>query len=482
MFVWSAAVISLVPTSQSSRARLTRRDLLRMSAAGAVGVSLPQLLAVEAVGAAEHHATAKHCIYVFLCGGPSQLDMWDPKPDAPGEIRGPFQPLSTNVPGIQLTELLPRTATHADKLAILRSLTHDSSDHATSIMYTLLATGSPPSRETFPPTRRDHPAIGAGLHHVLGAPADLPAWVVLPRYFTTGSRLFKGQTAGFLGPHYDAFALDEPKHDSLADKNLAVRSLEPLEGLAQQRFRERMDLVDDLGQIAHDGLNGPQFDRHDEYRNKAFSLVFNPQTSRAFDLEQEPATLRDRYGRNEYGQSFLLARRLTEAGVRMVNVFWTYYGDDGCQFNLWDNHGIDGPVCGGYSRGVDMIKAPYCCPAFDLAYSALLEDLDERGLLDETLVVVIGEFGRTPTINKNAGRDHWPHCYSAVLAGGGVQGGQVYGASDRHAAYVRNSPVTPDDFGATIYYAFGIDPETRVYDQTGRPVAISAGEPVTAVF
>ena len=449
-----------------------------MGAASAAGLSLPQLLQAEAGSATIGKATAKNCIYIFLCGGPSQLDMWDPKPEAPSGIRGPFKPLATNVPGIHFTELLPRTAQHADKLAILRSLTHNSADHSQGIMKTLLATENPGSRQAFPPTRHDPPALGAGLHHLLGAPGKLPAWVVLPRFFTTGARLFKGQTAGFLGPRYDAFALDEPGKDSLADKNFKVSALELMEGLTPERIRQRMELLAN----ANVGSANGELGQVEEYRQIAFSLLSNAETQRAFDLEQEPAKLRDRYGRNEYGQSFLLARRLTEAGVRMVNVFWTYYGEDGCQFNLWDNHGIDGPVCGGYSRGVEMIKAPYCCPAFDLAFTALLEDLTDRGLLEETLVVVIGEFGRTPEINKLAGRDHWPHCYSAVLAGGGVQGGQTYGESDRHAAYVKDLPVSPDDFGATIYHAFGIRPETRVYDQSGRPVAISHGKPVTAVF
>ena len=166
----------------------------------------------------------------------------------------------------------------------------------------------------------------------------------------------------------------------------------------------------------------------------------------------------------------------------MVNVFWTFYGEDGCQFNLWDNHGSDKPVCGGFNKGIDMLTAPYCCPAFDRAFSALLEDLSQRGLLDETLVVVAGEFGRTPKMNKNAGRDHWSSCYSTVLAGGGVQGGQIYGSSDSQAAYVRDSPVRPEDLGATVLHAFGISPETPIYDATRRPVRASKGQPVTELF
>ena len=451
-------------------------------------LSLPKLLSAEAAASTGSAAglgdtaTARNCIYIFLCGGPSQLDMWDPKPDAPREIRGPFKPLPTNVPGIHFTDLLPRTARHADKLAIIRSMQHDNSSHEVGILYTLLATGNPPTKQTFPPSRQDHPAIGAALHHLLGAPGELPAWVILPRVFTTGSNFYKGQSAGFLGPAYDPFTLDEPKSESLDTTDLDVRALAPVEGLDAERLRTRKDLLSRLDILADAGLTGPQFDRQKEYRDKAFAMLSSDRAKRAFDLGREPVALRDRYGRNEYGQSFLLARRLVESGVRMVNVFWTYYGPNGCQFNLWDNHGIDGPVCGGYSRGVDMIQAPYCCPAFDQAYTALLEDLVTRGLLDETLVVVIGEFGRTPKINKNAGRDHWPNCYSTVLAGGGVRGGQVYGASDRHAAYVKDSPVTPDDFGATIFHAFGVPPETLVYDHLDRPLPVSRGKPVTAIF
>jgi hypothetical protein len=213
-------------------------------------------------------------------------------------------------------------------------------------------------------------------------------------------------------------------------------------------------------------------------------MLSGPACRRAFDLAGEPARVRDRYGRNEYGQSFLLARRLVESGVRMVNVFWTYFDKQGCQFNLWDNHGVKTDVCGvgGARTGEEMIRHPYCTPSFDQAFSALLEDLDERGLLDETLVAVAGEFGRTPKINAMAGRDHWPFCYSQLLAGGGVRGGQVYGASDRTAAYVKDRPVTPDDFAATILHAFGVDPGALIEDSFGRPFRLSEGTPLASLF
>ncbi len=473
----------LLPSRRPVAPSLKRRELLQIGAAGALGLSLPKLIqAEETAGHATATATARNCIYIFLCGGPSQLDMWDPKPDAPTGIRSPFQPLQTNVEGIHFTELLPRTSRHADKLAIIRSMRHDNSAPDVGIAYTLLATASPPSKKTYPPTREDHPAIGGALDYLLGTPSELPSWVILPRVFTTGSNYYKGQTAGFLGPAHDPFALTEPKVDSLADRDFRIGSLSPPEDVNPERQNARRELLERIDGLTIPGVESPGIDRVEQYRKQALSMVSTDRGKRAFNLEAEPAGLRDRYGRNEYGQSFLLSRRLIESGVRMVNVFWTYYGKDGCQFNLWDNHGIDGPVCGGYRTGFDMIRAPYCCPSFDQAFSALIEDLDLRGLLRETLVVVVGEFGRTPKINKTAGRDHWPHCYSAVLAGGGVQGGQVYGSSDSHAAYVREAPVSPDDFGATIFHAFGVPPETLVYDALNRPLPVSRGKPVTAIF
>lgn len=443
-------------------------------------MSLPQVL--SSAEANSFDGSAKRCIYIFLCGGPSQLDMWDPKPDAPSGIRSAFNPIPTNAPGIQLTELLPQTAKHADKFSIIRSMHHDNPNHDIGIIYTLLATANPPNKKSSPPERSDPPGIGGALSSLMGAPGELPAWVTLPRHFTTGARFFKGQTAGFLGPKHDSFTPNEPKKDSLGDKEFEVSSLEPAEGLDIDRLRSRQELLGRIDALGEKISDLPSIAQADQYHAKAFEMLATNRTREAFDLRQENEKLRDRYGRNEYGQSFLMARRLVESGVRMVNVFWTFYGEDGCQFNLWDNHGSDKEVCGGYNRGIDMITAPYCTPAFDKAYSALLEDLHQRGLLDDTLVVVVGEFGRTPKINGRAGRDHWPHCYSSVLAGGGIRGGEIYGKSDSHAAYVDEKGVTPDDFGATVFHAFGIPPETPIYDQQNRPIPVSRGRPVRELF
>jgi hypothetical protein len=473
-------MFSLFPTT-SHRSRLNRRDAIKAATLGSIYAPLPLIQAAGASPQQTHSATAKRCIYIFLCGGPSQLDMWDLKPDAPDSIRGPFHPISTNVPGLQLSDLLPLTAQRADKLAIIRSMMHTSTSHDVGIKYTLLADSTTPG-PAYPPKRSDHPGMGALLRSLLGDTGRLPAWVTLPRPFTTGTRYYRGQTGGFLGSAYDPFLLNEEKKDSLADKTFQIDALDTPEAVDGTRFTDRRDLLKSIDGHADALIASAQSDQVRRQYEKAFNLVASQDVRGAFDLEREPDALRDRYGRNEYGQSFLLARRLVESGSQYVNVFWTYYGQDGCQFNLWDNHGSDKEVCGGHNRGVDMIRGEYCCPSFDRAYSALLDDLTDRGLLDDTLVVVTGEFGRTPKINKNAGRDHWCACYSSVLAGGGIRGGSIFGASDAHAAYVKDSPVRPEDFGATILHAFGFPPEAEVMHPTGRPVRSSSGHAVTELF
>lgn len=464
---------------------ISRRSLLRLGAGG-LG-TLGALRAFDVHGAMvppprpQARASAQRCIYIFLCGGPSQLDLWDPKPDAPDTIRGPFRPIDTSVPGIRFTELIPRVAAHADKLAVVRSMHHGSTDHNLGIAHTLLGRPAASPRDVFV-ARGDHPALGAILHKLRGECGVLPPWVILPRPFTTLSPPHKGQSAGFLGAAYDPVVLNEPKIDSLAPKELRLDALDWPEGVDADRLGARRRLLD--GSESDAAIVEERHARWQTDAAKALDMISGPTCRRAFDLSQEPDRVRDRYGRNEYGQSFLLARRLVEAGIRMVNVFWTYFDKAGCQFNLWDNHGVMTDVCGvgGVRTGRQMITHEYCTPSFDRSFSALLEDLDQRGLLDDTLVVVAGDFGRTPKINNMDGRDHWPFCYTQLLAGGGVRGGQVYGASDRIAAYVKDNPVTPEDFAATILHAFGLDPATEVVDPFGRPFRLSEGTPVTSLF
>jgi len=481
-------MLSLMPANIPPKANLSRRDVFRLSAMSALSVGLQNVLQASSTGvdveAAKKRASAKNCIYIFLCGGPSQLEMWDPKPEAPVQIRGPFGDISTKVPGIRLGSLLPQLAEHTDKFAIIRSMNIGTQSHDVGIYYTLLASKLAEVRKkAYPPEHHDHPAIGAILHRLLGTEGTMLPWAIVPRNFTTGDRFYKGQTGGFLGPAYDPMVLNAPKTDSLGRTEFELKNLDFVDkDLDSDRFEARRQLLSRFETNDPTALDSTGIQQMQGHYEQAFAMLGSSRVKKAFDVTREPRKLRERYGMNEYGQSFLLARRLVEQNVRMVNIFWTFYGKDGCQFNLWDNHGSDKKVCGGASTGVDMLTHDYCCPSFDRAFSALLEDLQQRGLFDETLVVVIGEFGRTPKINKNSGRDHWGACYSAVLAGGGVQGGQVYGSSDNQAAYVKDSPVSPYDLHATILHAFGFGPETPIPDPADRPVRISDGSPVRALF
>ncbi len=484
-------MINLFPMQSNHRliktGQLHRRTLLKMGSLALGGASIPATIyAREQIDHQEisERATAKNCIYIFLCGGPSQNDMWDLKLDAPEGIRTLFKPIETNVPGIVFSELTPKLAHHADKLALIRSMTHSDNAHGTAIARSLL--GMLPPRPTEEHVARDdHPGLGAILHAVLGAGSNplLPPWVILPRPFGTTSPPYKGQAGGFLGTRFDPLAFNKEPKGSLSDAPLRLDALKLLEGLDDSRLSARKSLLQGLDDGV--GTLDPTAERNwNTHQQQALSLLTQPEVNRALDLELESPETRDRYGRNEYGQSFLMARRLVESGVRMVNVFWTFFDSKGCQFNLWDCHGVEKDVCGidGQLTGVQQITHKYCTPSFDRSFSALLEDLEQRGLLDDTLIVVAGEFGRTPKINKWSGRDHWAPCYTQLLAGGGVRGGQIYGASDAQGAFVKDKPVTPDDFAATILYAFGLLPEVAIYDPTNRPIRITTGNPVTDIF
>jgi hypothetical protein len=306
-------------------------------------------------------------------------------------------------------------------------------------------------------------------------PGHLPATVSVPRPIGHDGVTYAGTWAGFLGPRHDPLELkeapnssDQPAHATKLGAELTEARLNARHGLLRQlEARERV-------------LQGKTTEALAGNYEQAFRLLASPAAKRAFNLDLEPPAVRDAYGRNEYGESFLLARRLVEAGVRLVSVFWMYFMPNGRIANVWDNHGGTGGL--GSITGYAMLREKYCIPPLDRAYSALLADLADRGLLDETLVVVVGEFGRTPKINATQGRDHWGMAQSALLAGGGVRGGQVYGATDKQAAYVKDNPVSPEDFLATIYHAMGLEPEREMHDRGGRPHRICEGRPVTALF
>jgi hypothetical protein len=454
--------------------------MLRIGQAGLGALALPKLLRAESTAAVASgpRATAKSCILLYLWGGPPQQDMWDMKPHAPEGIRSQFQPIDTVVPGIQICDQLPLVARHTDKMAIVRSYTHPSNAHEVGVYHTL--TGKINNTLAVPRNmrnRNDFPNPGSVISY-FSPPRPLPASVTIPKPIGHDGVIYTGTYAGFLGARHDPMELKPPGEVNAA----APHSLEMLDGLDATRLQARYGLLELLEHADRTAQRDPLASPRGlaEFRDQAFRMLTSPEARGAFDLARESDKLRDRYGRNEYGESFLLARRLIESGVRLVTVVWSYICPDGNVANVWDNHGGTGSLGG--ITGYQMLKEKYCLPPLDLAYSALLEDLSARGLLDDTLVVMLGEFGRTPKINKAEGRDHWGACQSIVLAGGGIRGGQVYGASDAHAAYPKANPVSPEDVIATMYQALGIAPDSLIHDRENRPHRISEGRPLVELF
>jgi hypothetical protein len=444
----------------AGRARITRRECIKI---GLGGLTLPGLLRLQALaGDPKAQAPkAKSVIVLFLSGGPSQLDMWDMKPDAPEEIRGSFRAIDTKVPGIQVCEHLPRMAGLADKYAIIRSVTHEESAHPAAAYWMMsgapIALAAPDASFM---SRVDRPHMGSALARILGPVVpSMPPFVMVPEAMAPNGPERAGQHAGFLGASFDPYRINSDPN--LPDYSPGV--LVTPAGLTSERLHGRQVLLDQL--------DGPNPDSSmDEFQAKAFDLLSSTAAQQAFDINAEPQTTRDRYGRHVFGQSTLLARRMVEAGVRLVHVNWVRH-DNGKGGQGYDTHG----------QHLAMAK-DNLLPPTDAAFSSLVEDLDQRGLLDETLVVMMGEFGRTPRFNDAAGRDHWPHCFSVVMAGGGIKGGQVYGSSDRIAAYPSSDPVSPEDLLATIYTRLGVDPHTLIHDQQDRPFVLADGQPISGLL
>jgi hypothetical protein len=459
---------------------LNRRDaMLRLGQVGAL--TLPGLLSAQ--GALARPATtpaprgrAKSCIYLFLWGGPPHMDLWDLKPGAADGVKTHFKPIKTVVPGIDICDQMPLLAQHADKLAIVRSLSHPSDIHEPSV-YRML-TGKVDNTLVVPRNSRkrsNFPNV-ASIVSYFSEPGAMPASVTVPRPIGHDGVTYAGTHSGFLGPRYDALELKEAPNAKDSGPHAVV--LPPdVDGTRLQARHGLVKIVEAQDRVLNQDRSAQALGG---FYEQAFRMVASPVAKRAFDLNLEPPAMRDRYGRNEYGDSFLLARRLVEAGVRLVSVIWMYIKPDGGVSNVWDNHAGYGFF--GCKTGYDLLRSPVCIPPLDRAYSALLTDLAERGLLEETLVVAAGEFGRTPKINKDGGRDHWGKCQSALLAGGGIRGGQVYGSSDAEAAYPKDNPVAPEDLLATIYHAFGIDPEKEIHDRENRPHRICDGKPIAALF
>jgi hypothetical protein len=454
--------------------RLHRRRVIQTGTLGLCGLTLPQLLAGRSFADAAARRPAKSCILLFMWGGPAHQDTWDLKPTAPAEIRGEFQPISTATPGLQICEHFPLLSRQTDRLAIIRSMTHDNVDHLKATHY--LLTGQPPP--VGDDLRKDWPNFGSVLAKIGRGTPPLPSFVQMrPKLENDVPRFIEeshGQFAGWLGPVWDPLTIDA----NPAGNAYRVGDFDKLDGVTSPRLGRRQSLLSNLDQQTLRTDRDQKFRVMAEHYSRAFDLLDSAEAQGAFDLSQEPPEVRERYGLNPHGQSVLQARRLIERGVSLATVFWPSDGIKNVSI-LWDTH----------SRNFIDLKDRLMPPA-DRAFSALLDDLAERGLLDETLVVWTGEFGRTPRVgqrNSDAGagrdgRDHWPGCFTSVLAGGGIRGGQVYGSSDRHAAYPASNAVQPVDLIATIYEALGVPPHLELHDQQGRPMVVCPGTPLDSLF
>lgn len=429
----------------------TRRDFLHVGALSALGLTLPDLLALEQAGAAEKKKDM-NVIMIFNLGGPSQLDTWDLKPDAPEEVRGPFKPISTNVPGLQISEIFPRMARHADKFSLVRSVYHTAAAvHDTG--HQMMQTGRLFSGGL------EHPHVGSVVSKLWGAKGAAPPFVVLPTPMgPTGGNLPHGQSAGYLGKAYDPLTINaDPSRP-----DFKIQDLLPPQYITAIREERRKTLREAVEAKIKSFETSADAKLLDQNFQQAYALMTSKEAREAFDVQNEPAAVREKYGMNKFGQSCLLARRMVERGVRFVtiNTFETVFNEV-----TWDIHG---------SRPFTTIAQMKDSVAlwFDNGYAALLEELSQRGLLETTLVVTLGEFGRTPKVNPAGGRDHWPQCWTILFAGGGVQGGRVVGASDEIGGYPKDRPVTPNEVAATMYHSLGINLEHEFPGPGGRPIPI----------
>jgi hypothetical protein len=454
----------------SSENRLSRRSWLQVGGLGWLGLSLPSLLRGESTG--EVKSLAKSCVLFLLHGGPSQLDIWDMKPLAPAEVRGEFNSISTRVPGIRITEHLPRLASLSHLFTIVRSMTHTAVNHNTATYW--VTTGHPPLRDliAFSPSENDFPHLGAQIALRKAGANNSPTAVSLPDPVSDGPYTTPGQNGGFLGAAYAPFAIyGDPNDDQFAVDGLGAAPEHSHVRLSGRRSLLR-SLDEQLSRLSDD----PHVGQMDRYQQRAFNLLTSDATRRAFNIGAESSRLRERYGRHKYGQSLLLARRLVEAGVRLVTVYWG--GRVNNPVPHWDTH---------FNNNRRLKEE--LLPPFDQCFSAFLEDLDARGLLASTLVICMGEFGRTPRFGQftgngvdATGRDHWPHCYSVVVSGGTAEGGRVLGRSDSFAAYPAADPYSPQDLAATILNALGIDPQDKVLDGFGQSVPLCPGRVRESLF
>ncbi|GIW95900.1 MAG: hypothetical protein KatS3mg110_3941 [Pirellulaceae bacterium] len=444
--------------------RWTRRQALRAGMAGMLGLSGLPLL--RASTPRKIRPRARSVIFLFQWGGPSHIDMFDMKPSAPDKIRGPYKPISTSADGIQICELLPELARRMHHVTLIRSVTHDMKNHNSAGYYALTGHRPPSDDQRLRDSLDLFPAYGSVVDHLAPNTNGMPTFVAYPHVIRDGS-VTPGQHASFLGKKHDPlFFQDDPNSDRFQLPELQLPS-----GLTLDRLSRRRQLQQLVDRQAGYWEQVAETREVDEFFQKAVELMSSPAVRRAFDLTQEPDAVRERYGRTTYGQSCLLARRLVEAGVKFVTVYFAPdIGGRRIDSGGWDTHGFD-------NTRMFQIVDKYHFPITEHTLPVLLDELDERGLLEQTLVVWMGEFGRTPKLNDNESRDHWPQCYTVLLAGGGVKRGYVYGKSDAYAMFPDEHPVKPEDLAATIYYLLGIDPATEIYDRSQRPLAIG-GRPI----
>jgi uncharacterized protein (DUF1501 family) len=442
---------------------LTRREWLRIGALGAFGATLPAVLQARAASPARR---TKSCILLFFLGAPSQQETWDPKPDSPPENRGDLKPIRTATPGLIVGELMPKTARLTEKIAVLRAVQTNDSAHSSSAYY--MTTGVPHApigvENAKPGAPNDWPSLGAIVKRLKGDGA-LPAAITLPEQAANdGNLTWPGQDAGFLGRSADPWLVTcDPSSPQFQIPGLALPTDVPA-----LRFDARRSLLDQVDSHLDAVHRSGTLAAHHTRTQTAFDMISSAAARQAFALDQEDPRVREKYGRHRFGQSVLLARRLVEAGVPLVRVNWTRV-PGALNNGHWDTH----------SKNTEGLKQ--LMPLMDQTYSTLLEDLGERGMLDDTLVVWMAEFGRTPRINGSGGRDHWGNVLSVALAGGGVRGGTVYGASDKIAAYPKDGRVRPQDLAATVLHCLGIPPSSEIQDNLGRPLPASRGDVIEAI-
>lgn len=446
------------------RTVFSRCEWLRVGGLGAFGLSLPRMLRAETKGAS--FGRAKSCILLFLSGGPPQHETFDPKPDAPLEVRGTFRSIATRVPGVHFCETLPHTARVSDRIAVIRSMCTDINAHSTSGAFMLTGYEPQTKAENVPAGPQDWPSIAAAVGALKPGGRSPLTSVVLPELIhNNGHIVWPGQDGGFMGAPWHPMVM---KCDP-TQQPMRIEGMSLADGITTARLGERFDLLHQFNAHFRAGAQSGALAEFGHMHQKAFDVLHSDASRAAFDLDRELPALRDHYGRHKFGQSVLLARRLIEAGTRLVQVNWPREpGDETAGSPLWDTHKDNA------GRVRDVLA-----PQFDRTFATFIADLQSRGLLDETLVVVMGEFGRSPKINAGGGRDHWGSCFSVALAGAGIGGGQIVGASDRLGAVPAERPIRPPELAATIFHLLGISPSSEFHDPIGRPRSVTdSGQPI----